>query len=229
MVEFSTVLLLTFTSLFPVLNPIGVAPIFLSLTRQYPQSVRRVLARKIAAYSLVILAVSLLFGTVILSFFGISLAVIQIAGGLLVATTGWKLLNQESPGSAEPAQQPSRVALGDALAQAFFPLTLPITVGPGCIGIAITIGANLRQEIGAGLMRGIPRRFAAALLGMLLLCILVMICYTRAERMARRLGSSGTNILVRLSAFILFAIGVQIVWNGLTLGLPRIFAAAAVH
>jgi multiple antibiotic resistance protein len=226
MVEFSTVLLVTFMSLFPVLNPIGCAPIFLSLTQQYPQSVRRVLAQKIAAYSFAILAVSLLFGTVILSFFGISLAVIQIAGGLLVAATGWKLLNQESAGSTE---QPPRAALGDALAQAFFPLTLPITVGPGCIGIAITIGANLRREIGAGLMRGIPRRFTAALLGMLLLCVLVMVCYTRAERMARRLGSSGTNILVRLSAFILFAVGVQIVWNGLTLGLPQVFAATATH
>ena len=127
MVEFSTVVLLCFTTLFPVLNPIGCAPIFLSLTQQYPQSVRRVLAQKIAAYSFVILAVSLLFGTAILSFFGISLAVIQIAGGLLVATTGWKLLNQEN---LQPAGQESRAAMGDALAQAFFPLTLPITVGP---------------------------------------------------------------------------------------------------
>jgi multiple antibiotic resistance protein len=113
--------------------------------------------------------------------------------------------------------------VGDALAQAFFPLTLPITVGPGSIGIAITIGANLRREVGAGVMNGIPRRFTAALLGMLLLCVLVLVCYARAERMARRLGSSGTNILVRLSAFILFAVGVQIVWNGLSLGLPQVF------
>ena len=226
MLEFSTVLLLTFTTLFPVLNPIGCAPIFLSLTQQYPQSVRRVLAQKIAAYSFVLLAVSLLFGTVILSFFGISLAVIQIAGGLLVATTGWKLLNQENAG---PTEQQPPAALGDALARAFFPLTLPITVGPGCIGIAITIGANLRREVGAGLMQGIPRRFTAALLGMFLLSVLVMVCYARAERMAQRLGSSGTNILVRLSAFILFAVGVQIVWNGLSLGLPHLFMATAAH
>jgi multiple antibiotic resistance protein len=226
MVEFSTVLLVAFTSLFPVVNPVGIAPIFLSLTTQYPQSVRRVLARKIAAYSFAILIVSLLFGTVILSFFGISLAVIQIAGGLLVAATGWKLLNQES---AQVAEQPARAPSGDALAQAFFPLTLPLTVGPGSIGIAITIGANLRQEMGAGLMRGIPRRFAAAMLGMFLLCVVIMVCYTRAESMARRLGSSGTNILLRLSAFILFAVGVQIVWNGLSLGLPGIFAITGPH
>ena len=224
MVEFGTVLVLTFTTLFPVLNPIGCAPIFLSLTQQYPQSVRRVLAQKIAAYSFALLAVSLLFGTAILGFFGISLAVIQIAGGLLVAATGWKLLNQEN---AEPTGQEHRVALGDALARAFFPLTLPITVGPGCIGIAITIGANLRREAGDGLMNGIPRRFVAALLGMFLLCVLVMVCYARAERMARRLGSSGTIVLVRLSAFILFAVGVQIVWNGLSLGLPRLFTTGS--
>jgi len=226
MVDFSTILLLTFTTLFPVLNPIGVAPIFLSLTQQYPQSVRRVLAQKIAAYSFTLLAISLLFGTAILGFFGISLAVIQIAGGLLVAATGWKLLNQENP---ESTGLESRGAPGDALRQAFYPLTLPITVGPGCIGISITIGADLRQEVGAGLMNGIPRRFTAALLGMLLLCVVVLVCYARAERMARRLGSSGTNVLVRLSAFILFAVGVQIVWNGLSLGLPQVFTPTATH
>ena len=226
MVEFSEVLLVIFTSLFPVLNPIGCAPIFLSLTQQYPQSVRRVLARKIAVYSFALLAVSLLVGTEILGFFGISLAVIQIAGGLLVAATGWKLLNQESPASAG---QESRAAAGDALTQAFFPLTLPITVGPGCIGIAITIGANLRREVGEGIMSGIPRRFAAALLGISLLCFVVLVCYSRAEQMARKLGSSGTNILVRLSAFILFAIGVQIVWNGLSLGIPRLITPTATH
>jgi multiple antibiotic resistance protein len=226
MIEFSEVLLVTFTSLFPVLNPIGCAPIFLSFTQHYPQSVRRVLARKIAVYSFALLSVSLLFGTEILGFFGISLAVIQISGGLLVSATGWRLLNQES---AAPARQESSAALGDALAQAFFPLTLPITVGPGCIGIAITIGANLRREVGEGMMSGIPRRFTAALLGMLLLCVVVTVCYTRAEQMARRLGSSGTNILVRLSAFILFAIGVQIVWNGLRLGLPQLLMAPATH
>jgi len=79
--NFTRVLLVAFTSLFPVVNPIGCAPIFLSMTKQYPASAQKVLSRKIAAYGFAILAVSLVFGTPILKFFGISIPVIQIAGG----------------------------------------------------------------------------------------------------------------------------------------------------
>ncbi len=224
--NFIRVMLLAFTTLFPVVNPIGCAPIFLALTTQYPASAQRVLARKIAGYSFVILAVSLVFGTSILGFFGISLVVIQMAGGVLLASTGWNLLNQKDGASAAQETPPT---LGDALDHAFYPLTLPITVGPGCISIAITIGAHLRRDSGPGLIHGIPRLFLAALLGMFLLCVLVMICYGRADRIARALGKSGTSILMRLSAFILFAIGVQILWNGLSSGVPQMFSFLVGH
>lgn len=224
--NFIRVLLFAFTTLFPVVNPIGCAPIFLALTRHYPPSAQQLLARRISAYSFAILAVSLLFGTKILGFFGISLVVIQIAGGLVLAATGWNLLNQKDDASAD-RDVPS--TLEDALDHAFFPLTLPITVGPGCISIAITIGAHLRHEIGPGLIHGVPRHFIAALLGMFILCILVMVCYGRAERLVRVLGKSGTSILMRLSAFILFAIGVQILWNGLSSGVPQILATVPTH
>jgi len=224
--NFIRVLLVAFTTLFPVVNPIGCAPIFLALTRVYPQSAQQILARKIAAYSFIILAVSLLFGTSILNFFGISLVVIQIAGGILLAATGWNLLNQKDDASAKEEAPPT---LEDALDHAFYPFTLPITVGPGCISIAITLGAHLRRESGPGLFHGVPRHFEAALVGMFLLCLLVLICYGRAERLAHVLGKSGTSILMRLSAFILFAIGVQILWNGLSSGVPQMFEFLANH
>ncbi len=224
--KFIRVVLFAFTTLFPVVNPIGCAPIFLALTRRYPSSAQQLLARKIAAYSFVILAVSLLFGTSILGFFGISLVVIQIAGGVLLASTGWNLLNQKDDASEAQQAPPT---LEDALDHAFYPFTLPITVGPGCISIAITIGAHLRHDSGPGLIHGIPRHFLAALLGMFLLCLLVLICYSRAERLAHLLGKTGTSILMRLSAFILFAIGVQILWNGLVSGVPQMFAFLASH
>jgi len=166
--NFVKVLLIAFTTLFPVVNPIGCAPIFLSLTQRYPQSAQQILARKIAGYSFGILSVSLVFGTTILGFFGISLVVIQIAGGLVLAATGWNLLNQKDDGSGG-REEPATVE--DALEHAFFPLTLPITVGPGCIAIAVTLGAHLRHEVGPGLIHGIPRHFIAALLGMFLLCV----------------------------------------------------------
>jgi multiple antibiotic resistance protein len=224
--NFIRVMLLAFTTLFPVVNPFGCAPIFLALTTRYPSSAQKLLARKIAAYSFIILAVSLVFGTSILGFFGISLVVIQIAGGALLASTGWNLLNQKDEASGE---QQTPQTLEDALDHAFYPLTLPITVGPGCISIAITIGAHLRRDSGPGLIHGIPRHFLAALLGMFLLCVLVLFCYGRAEYIARALGKAGTSILMRLSAFILFAIGVQILWNGLTSGVPQMFSFLVGH
>ncbi len=99
--------------------------------------------------------------------------------------------------------------------------TLPITVGPGCISIAITIGAHLRYQAGPGFEHGYPLHFLAAFTGMFLVCLLVAICYGNAERLVQMLGKSGTTILTRLSAFILMAIGVQIMWNGLSSGMSQ--------
>lgn len=224
--DFAKVFAVTFVALFPVVNPVGDAPIFLSLTQHYPHSVRKFLARKIAAYGFVLLAVSFLFGSEVLSFFGISLVVIQITGGLIVAMTGWSLLTQEPAPSAAAEESGT---LEDALAHAFYPLTLPITIDPGCIAVAITLGAHLRHEAGAGFAHGYPRHFLAALTGTFLVCVLVGVCYGRSEQLLRVLGKSGTNILTRLSAFILMAIGVQIMWNGLSSGLPELLGHAVAH
>jgi multiple antibiotic resistance protein len=222
-VDFIKVLLVAFVTLFPVVNPIGDAPIFLALTQWYPNSVRTVLARKIAAYGFALLAGSFLFGSIILDFFGISIVVIQIAGGLVVAATGWTLLNQKDDDTTTSAKT-APDSLEDALQHAFYPLTLPITVGPGCISIAITLGAHLRHQAGPGWEHGYPRHFFAALVGMALLCVLVYFCYANAQRLVKVLGKSGTTIMTRLSAFILLAIGVQIMWNGLSSGLPELFS-----
>jgi multiple antibiotic resistance protein len=211
----------TFVALFPVVNPVGCAPMFLALTQSYPQSVRKVLAGKVALYGFMLLAVSFLFGTPILDFFGISLAIIRIAGGLVVASTGWNLLNQSDSGGKDSSGVDSDAGtLEHAMDYAFYPLTLPITVGPGCIAIAITLGAHLKHEAGPIWERG----YVSALLGIFAICLLIWICYSRADRLVKRLGKSGTEILTRLSAFILLAIGVQIMWNGLKIGIPQLFS-----
>ena len=218
--SFVSALILAFVSLFPVVNPIGDAPIFLSLTQQYPQSVRRLLASKVAAYGFALLAGSLVFGSEILAFFGVTLAMVQIAGGLVLASTGWHLLNQpDEPAGA--AQGPT--TLQDALQHAFYPLTLPITVGPGCISIAIGLGAHLRYQAGPGFEHG-SVLFLGALTGMAFVCLLVVLCYGNAERLVQRLGRSGTDIVIRLSAFILLAIGVQIVWYGVSSAVQQLLA-----
>ena len=206
----------TFVALFPVVNPIGDAPIFLALTHAYPQSVRDILARKIAFYGFMLLAGSFLFGTPVLDFFGISLVVVRLAGGMVLTSTGWKLLNQDNSSGVDT--QPG--TLESALGHAFYPLTLPITIGPGCISIAITLGARFKHEAGPIWERG----YVSGLLGMLALCILVWICYSRADHLVKMLGKSGTTILTRLSAFILLAIGVQIIWDGLQEGIPQLLS-----
>src|SRR5215469_11984594 len=119
-VDFIKTMLMVFVPLFPVVNPIGGAPIFLALTQFYPNNVRRVLAQKIAAYGFALLAGSFLFGSVLLDFFGVSIVVIQIAGGLVVAATGWTLLNQKNDDST--AENQSSSTLEDALQHAFYPL-----------------------------------------------------------------------------------------------------------
>jgi multiple antibiotic resistance protein len=203
--------ILAFVTLFPIVNPLGDAPIFLELTRDYPRSVQALLSRKCAAFGFVILAASMLLGTEILAFFGISIPVVQVAGGIVLACTGWRLLNQSDDNNSSTPRQ--RVAANVALQSAFYPLTFPLTVDPGSMSVAITIGAHIREVAGHRYVLRLPM-VLAVLAGMFLLCILVWLCYENAVRLTKFLGPTGSDIMVRLSSFILMAIGIQIIWNG---------------
>lgn len=202
---------LTFAALFPVVNPLGAASIFLGLTQAYPESTRKLLARRIAIYGFLIMGGSLAIGSSVLAFFGISLPIIQVAGGFVLANTGWQMLQTRPTNNAGDESGPPTVEA--ALQQAFYPLTMPLTVGPGCISVCIAFGANIRQQSNtANLDYFLP--FLGGLTGMALVCFTLWLCYAHAGRLAQILGPSGTNIVVRLSAFLLLALGVQIIWNG---------------
>jgi multiple antibiotic resistance protein len=201
--------ILFFSTLFPVVNPLGGSPIFLLLSHEYSSDERSVLARRIAFNSFFLLAASFLIGTHILAFFGISLPVVQVGGGLLVTSTGWTMLNQKSEDETRGAAK-HPVDPGDIFKNAFYPLTMPLTVGPGSISIAITLGANAPRHYGIDFLA-----IVSALLGSLLIALSVFLCYAGAERLARLLGASGMSVIVRLSSFLLVCIGVQILWNGL--------------
>src|SRR5690348_13217077 len=133
--------LLVVGALFPIVNPIGNTPIFLSLTRGLSGAGRATLARMIALNGLILIVTSIFIGTHILKFFGISLPVVQVGGGLIVISTGWTLLRQSDSDSADKADSPACDETGYRR-QAFYPLTLPLTVGPGSISVAIAVGAN---------------------------------------------------------------------------------------
>jgi multiple antibiotic resistance protein len=195
------------TALFPIVNPLGTSPIFLSLTPGYSTESRSILSRKIALNSFWLLTGSMLIGEHILDFFGISIPVVQVGGGLVVMSTGWTLLKTAG---AEARQNPEKKITGEDISnRAFYPLTLPLTVGPGSISVAITLGAN------ETLHRSIPLRLLASAVGPALMAITIYLSYRFAERLASFLGETAMSVFVRLTSFILLCIGVQIIWNGI--------------
>jgi multiple antibiotic resistance protein len=201
--------LLVAAALFPIVDPLGNTPIFVSLTRGLSERGQAKLARRIAVNSLVLLIVSIFIGTNILGFFGISLPVVQVGGGLLVVSTGWTLLGRSDGDGTEEVKKPCNEE--NYMRQAFYPLTLPLTVGPGSIAAAITVGANRRE--GAGWHWPLS---VGLVIGAVGIAISVYLCYRFAERIAKALGEAAMNVILRLSAFILVCIGVQIAWNGLS-------------
>jgi multiple antibiotic resistance protein len=210
--------LLVVGALFPIVNPIGDTPIFLMLTRGLSSQGRTVLARMIALNGLILILASIFIGTHILAFFGISLPVVQVGGGLVVISTGWALLRRPNDDAAGEKGAQRECNEANYTSQAFYPLTMPLTVGPGSISVAITVGAN-RPE-------GSEWRWpliGGMLLGSALISVSIYLSYRFAERIGRALGDSAMNIVIRLSSFILVCIGVQILWNGASALLRTVF------
>jgi multiple antibiotic resistance protein len=202
--------LLILTTLFPIVNPLGGAPLFLSLTHYYSAEERKILSSRIAINSVVLIVVSYFIGTHILAFFGISLPVVQVGGGLVLTTTGWAMLKQKDEDSTK-ADVHRSVGAQDLSTKAFYPLTLPLTVGPGSISVAITLGAN-EPHIANQIIFSI----IGAVLGAILIAASVYICYAFSDRLAKALGETGMSVIMRLSSFLLVCIGVQITWNGIS-------------
>lgn len=206
MVEAAKSLFLILSALFPIVDPLGGSPIFLSMTREYSSATRRALSWRIAFNSFFLLVGSYFIGTHILSFFGISLPVVQVGGGLIVISTGWTLLKQGNDDDQRSVKK--KIQPKDPFHEAFYPLTLPLTVGPGSISVAITLGANAHRQ---GLD---PLNILAAIVGSILLSASIFLCYGFADRIGRVLGATGMTVIMQLTSFLLVCIGVQILWNG---------------
>src|SRR6266404_3484371 len=170
--------LLVVGALFPIVNPLGNAPIFLTLTRGLSGRGRTKLARAIAVNGIVLMVASIFIGTHILGFFGISLPVVQVGGGLVVVSTGWTLLRRsDDEDTTKDAKGPCNEA--NYMRQAFYPLTLPLTVGPGSIAVAITVGAN--RTVGSAWQWP---QIAGLLIGALVIAVSIYLSYRFAERLA---------------------------------------------
>jgi multiple antibiotic resistance protein len=198
--------LLGFPALFSIVNPISGAFIFRGVTANRPPEVRAVIARQVALYSLCVMMGALWAGSYILAFFGITLAALRVAGGLVVALSGWHLLNAPERREARKQEQATPAEGVDDIA--LFPLTIPITTGPGTISVAVTLGAG-HPPLFAGL--GWFLGMTAAALAM---TAVIWFTYHYADRLATLMGPHGTRTVTRLAAFLLMCIGVQILIAG---------------
>ncbi|WP_109123533.1 MarC family protein [Dyella sp. C11] len=210
--DFIQTALLLITGLFPVINPIGSAFIVLSMVPHTTEAERTDLSWRITTNSFAILLGSLLMGAYVLTFFGISIPVLRVAGGLIIAVAGWNLLQKPDDDDAalEKAQEVKAPKPGASLAsKTFYPLTLPLMVGPGSISVAIALGTSSPKE---GLSAA---HFAGVAAALVVLSASIYICMRFAGTLERWLGSAGTKIVMRLFALITFCIGMQLLWLGL--------------
>lgn len=203
-------LTLSFSALLPVINPLGSALVLLGLVGQEKPQVFRLLARKIAVSMVFFLLAVDVAGAAILRFFGISLPVVQFAGGFVLAAIGWSLLNQKDPGT-ESGISPSPPPRGSLSEKIFYPFTFPVTAGPGCIVVTLTLSAHATQA------RLLDVVFAhiGILGGIILNSIGVYFSYAYAQKLTSRISRQTVHGILRVIAFILLCIGVQIAWTGL--------------
>ncbi len=203
--ELVNAFLLVYAGLFPIVNPIGAAPIFFGLTRDCTANERRALALQVALNSFVLLLGSLFVGSYVLEFFGLTLPIVRVAGGLVVAAAGWNVLQAGDSGDDERTGHKPVVPT-----DAFYPLTMPMTVGPGSIAVAITLGSQRPRAP----LADVTLLAGAAVAGLIAIAATIYVCYRFAGGAIGRLGKHGTNVVVRLSAFILLCIGIEIIWSG---------------
>jgi multiple antibiotic resistance protein len=206
-----TTFLLAFGALFSIVNPLSGLFIFFGATREIEPRVRAQVSTWVAIYAFFIMAASLYIGAYVLGFFGVSIPVLRVAGGIVVAASGWRMLNQPDATEQRRSETPSPRTMDVSPSRlAFYPLTMPLTTGPGTISVAISLGANRPR----GFHTSTLAFFVETLAAVALMALLIYVFYRYSARLAGLMGATGTTIVVRLSAFLLFCIGIQVLWNG---------------
>ena len=211
--EFLHALALVPLTLLPIINPLAGAPVF-SMTAGPDPVIGRRFARQVAINCWLILVGSLFVGTYLLELFGISLPIVRVGGGLLVAASAWRMLNsgdEDEVRAAVTRAQRAALSRSDVVKRSLFPLTFPLTTGPGTIATAIAIGAGLPRQ---------PTLYAVqalvVLLGATLTVAVIYLVYRNAAWLMARIGEVGSLVMTRLMAFVLLCIGIQILWTGWT-------------
>ncbi len=195
--------IIVFAALVPVLNPFGGAMFFLTLTNGVDSQVRGAMANRVALYSLIVLLVCLFAGNLILTFFGISIDVLRMAGGIVLFSAGWQALNAPPQDDSSHSKQPKSARVLSSMA--FYPFTLPLTTGPGAISVAVALGATPFEDYG---------KLIGTVAGIVASTMLVWACYRYCDRITRAVGAAGADALSRIFSFILICLGVSTFWKG---------------
>jgi multiple antibiotic resistance protein len=189
----------TFFALFPIVDPLGGIPIFFTMTANWTAQERRRTAFKTGIWVFVILVTFLFFGRFVLHFFGISLPVIKIAGGLIVANTAWGMVTSTariSPAESHEAQSKEDISLT--------PLAMPLMSGPGAIGVVMALAAHV-ESVAA---------YVGMVIGVAAIALSVTLFFVLGGPLVRRLGPSAVGAINKIFGFLILAIAVQLVWNG---------------
>lgn len=189
----------TFLALFPIVNPPGGVPMFFTLTGNFSREERSRTALRTALYVIAILVTFMLVGRFVLNFFGISLPVLKIAGGLIVANTAWGMVTASSRMTSEESSE--------ALTKediSLTPMAMPMLSGPGSIGVVMGLAAHANGFLA----------YAGMVIGIVALGLTVYMFLCLGGPLVKRLGPSGMGAITRIFGFLILAIAVQLVWDG---------------
>jgi multiple antibiotic resistance protein len=192
-------------SLFPILNPFSTIPVLLSLTPAASTEERSRIAKRASRNVAIILITALILGEVILNFFGISLPALRVAGGLVIAVIGMRML---FPSAEDELAAPSGRGQADI---ALIPLAMPSMSGPGSIAIMISWSAQIHEQA------SLTQRLVGYALGVVVIVTtawLAWLILRSATTLARRLGDDGIESIKRFMGFLLVCIGVQFIGTG---------------
>lgn len=215
--------LIAFSVLLPLNNPLGSALVFLGLAGDAPPKAFHSLSRRIAINNVIFLAIIELLGATILNFFGISLPIVQLSGGLVIAAMGWSVLNEpDSHAMSRSKQEESDITdetrIRDLEAKVFYPFTFPITSGPGTLVAMLTLTAHITAKT----ITNNIEAHVGVFLAVIVISVIDYFCYAYAPKITKVVKPNTAHGILRVVAFILLCIGVQIAWNGLSQLLPAV-------
>lgn len=212
--EFWHVALVGFMAIFPPVNPLGTALIVEPHLSHLTYGQRKRAAFLISFYCFILCACTIVFGSFIFKFFGISLTAVQIAGGILISKIGFDILFSTSKGDGESDEVDegldTKKIWKKIQTSLFYPLAFPMTTGAGTISILLTLSADKYRPISQEHISNV----LALSLGSFMMCMLVYICYTYSHVIIKHVGERGQVVMNRLSGFLTFCVGIQVFLNG---------------